>query len=1389
MIIVIEQELISRSVKDDHIEEIKDREQRCYVFFPKVRMLIICSLILMALSVSFASATWSSGWESEKNLVRIGTDDRWSIQSYAYPHIAYNLRGDGKWVLISNRQLNAVWHGYYYNPSEGKWVEDSSLVDGLVVNSWCEHPAFAYNVTGDGNWTMITHSHTAFNGYYWSGSEWIPDSARVEGLPDVGLRTSHTLMHNFRGDGTWSLITGSYGGEYYSFYWNGTGWSNDSSTYAKGLPDYGAGGSSRITTAKNISGDNKWDAILSKWQGTSFDVYTWNGTAWNENTTKAAGLSTSLTQLGYLVPTSGYNVTGDNKWILISGVGQSYTLLGFFYNTVNISSIALQTDITSYYPLATTVRINFSYPHTWNHRVKYSTNSNMSNALWSDWLEDMDKVDLKLIRLSPNTTYYYEVYTYLPWNISYYVKSPVKSFTTLPAQNPVTVNLGESIQDAIEMLPLEGGKVELAAGVHDVSDTIVINMDNITVQGTPDSEIRSCNPEKDVFVIPHENPSPEEDWDNMPSLKNFLFKGFTVTSSYGYQFNQNALIRAWKVTNLTIEAVHDTSYMICLSSFSMSGTPTKARNEDIYIRNNSMEHSGIAIADSDNVFILNNTVQDAKSNWAIYASHGLNHTHIIGNRVINAGSNAGMIIDPGQNWEIRDNYFQGGNGGMELAQVPVDAIIENNTITGARSYGILIRPQFGGENVTIRNNKIYNNFIGIWATQYQGATGIFKVNVINNVIDRNTDDGIRITSEHVGLNISNNIITNNRGYGINHLVGEISHSYNDVWGNTLGSYNNTTAGTGDINADPLFVDATNNNFHLKSTGGHWNGTTWVCDDESSPCIDAGDPASDYSNEPVPNGRRINMGAYGNTVEASKSPPPTIVSIDDCSNEKNEYLPGDNVSVKGSGLSSSTTYKIWIQPDPVGEGDTLDTNKDPSGLQETVTTDGDGNFSVTLIWAIPLDELIINTTFDKYDIVIDKMGLGEVIYSAADDGLDTINLKNTTPPASITNLQNLTGEKWINWTWTNPPDSDFNHTMIYLDGMWKMNASEPFYNATGLTSNTSYEIGTRTVDQVGNINATWVNQTTTTLPDTTPPVITHVIATSITMNSATLSWDTDELSDSMVKYGTVPKSYGLTAYNATNVTTHSIILTGLSPSAIYYYVVNSTDQSGNSNESAEHYFTTESAPTAPPIISGGGGGGGGRVLLAPPNVPIDPVTGVVRSTTTLTVNGATLTIPAGTIVKDANGNPLSTPITMWYIAESVGAIAAYDFGPSGVTFVQPIDLVIAYDSVDIPEGFSESDLVIRMWDGSAWDDLGTNVDEGINKATTKVSHFTTFALFAVPPVRPPPLMPKPVVTPTPWVSVISTSTPLRFPEVPLLVVIIMVVNVLVGAEAYFFLRRK
>jgi hypothetical protein len=80
------------------------------------------------------------------------------------------------------------------------------------------------------------------------------------------------------------------------------------------------------------------------------------------------------------------------------------------------------------------------------------------------------------------------------------------------------------------------------------------------------------------------------------------------------------------------------------------------------------------------------------------------------------------------------------------------------------------------------------------------------------------------------------------------------------------------SGVGMIDIDPLFAHPNAGDFHLQSQAGRWdpNAKVWIQDAVTSPCIDAGDPASPIMVEPFPNGGVINMGAYGGTAEASKS---------------------------------------------------------------------------------------------------------------------------------------------------------------------------------------------------------------------------------------------------------------------------------------------------------------------------------------------------------------------------------------------------------------------------------------------------------------------------------------------------------------------------------------
>lgn len=94
-------------------------------------------------------------------------------------------------------------------------------------------------------------------------------------------------------------------------------------------------------------------------------------------------------------------------------------------------------------------------------------------------------------------------------------------------------------------------------------------------------------------------------------------------------------------------------------------------------------------------------------------------------------------------------------------------------------------------------------------------------------------------------------------------------------GNPVVSFSNIQdgwAGPGNMNEDPLFADPDTGDFHLKSQAGRWDRATatWVRDDATSPCIDAGDPNAPLADEPAPNGDTINQGAYGGTAQASRT---------------------------------------------------------------------------------------------------------------------------------------------------------------------------------------------------------------------------------------------------------------------------------------------------------------------------------------------------------------------------------------------------------------------------------------------------------------------------------------------------------------------------------------
>ena len=192
----------------------------------------------------------------------------------------------------------------------------------------------------------------------------------------------------------------------------------------------------------------------------------------------------------------------------------------------------------------------------------------------------------------------------------------------------------------------------------------------------------------------------------------------------------------------------------------------------------------------------------------------------------------------------------------------------------------------------------------------------------------------------------------------------------------------------------------------------------------------------------------------------------------------------------------------------------------------------------------------------------------------------VHVIDTIPPGPVTDLTNASsGDSWIHFTWTDPI-LDYKHTEVWLNQTYLSDTSDSSYNMTGLNADTNYLIRLRTVDHYGNTgDFVTLAAKTRESDDTTPPKITNVL-NSTTVNTALITWETDELADTRVKYGTLPGAYTKEYHGYLNVFSHSANITWLLEDTFYYYVVNSTDIAGNSNQTAERTFRTLPDTTPP-----------------------------------------------------------------------------------------------------------------------------------------------------------------------------------------------------------------
>jgi hypothetical protein len=274
------------------------------------------------------------------------------------------------------------------------------------------------------------------------------------------------------------------------------------------------------------------------------------------------------------------------------------------------------------------------------------------------------------------------------------------------------------------------------------------------------------------------------------------------------------------------------------------------------------------------------------------------------------------------NCNISYNYAQGDieGAGLYCGGSPADLILQRCIISHntARTGGGIFT---ASGDVSVTNCTIADN-------ELSGST---------------TSVGGGIHSQSGSVVVSNSIVWFNEGSAV---WRDSSSSVSVLYSNIEGGF----SGQDNINEDPMFASASSGDYHLQSVLGRYvpNWDDWDTDYSHSPCIDAGDPQDPVGSEPFPNNKRINMGAYGGTSQASKSVGPLIFHVD-----------GSGGSDSNSGLSRDEAFRT---------------------IQRAVNGDGGAiNGDIVMVWPGVYREEV---TFNNKGITLQSAGDAAVIEAPA-----------------------------------------------------------------------------------------------------------------------------------------------------------------------------------------------------------------------------------------------------------------------------------------------------------------------------------------------------------------------------------------------------------------------
>ncbi len=317
---------------------------------------------------------------------------------------------------------------------------------------------------------------------------------------------------------------------------------------------------------------------------------------------------------------------------------------------------------------------------------------------------------------------------------------------------------------------------------------------------------------------------------------------------------------------------------------------------------------------------------------------------------------------------------------------------------------------------------------------------------------------------------------------------------------------------------------------------------------------------------------------------------------------------DLESASNKGTSISAPFVLDLKNPTASSGSGLPLvsvdARDSASTSSLLTLDA-GDDSDGLQMCISLNDTLTNCKAYSSSATIGLAGSPDTVYVKFKDKFNNVSTVSASTPEKPSNIIikdvsdviNGQYQELIVWKavalpfasyeiWYKTDSNDYSFLASSTD------RSANFYFHKNLDPNLTYSYKVLVKDGSGNVS--YFSSPVTDKPDgnggtnTTPPTITNVVVVSTSTDSAVITWETDQLSDSEVNYSTTNGDVlekGVVSNsmldNASSIGVHKIVLPGLRPGLTYYFSVKSTNIGGiptiDNSSGANYSFDTKSGP--------------------------------------------------------------------------------------------------------------------------------------------------------------------------------------------------------------------